>query len=179
MNKDYLSALGIPPGYLETKQGGIIKPRPIKEMVYKPFPCCVKGIVVKKSDYLSEQYSNFTLRKVWEFKDNQYHEYKDSSGNVTHNRIGFIGDKPHNLKVGDIVIIKQKSPYTHAEYEGEATVIEAPTDKEIIINKSFMGVTGAEGGEARYGMNLLKVGGIAVLSIAAIWFLFFRKPKKS
>lgn len=63
--------------------------------------------------------------------------------------VAFKSIKPHGLKVGDKVEIKQQPGAEHSSYDGSATVNYVISDTIFAIDKSFMGNTPVNPGEYR------------------------------
>tara|TARA_R100000278_G_C5472668_1_gene165049 strand:- start:388 stop:867 length:480 start_codon:yes stop_codon:yes gene_type:complete len=69
-----------------------------------------------------------------------------SQGNNTGN-LNLLFKKPHGLKAGDEIYIKQDEGATYDSYNGQTFVAEVYTDYIIRTNKARMGSTPVEGGE--------------------------------
>tara|TARA_R110001606_G_scaffold221350_1_gene369074 strand:- start:15605 stop:17164 length:1560 start_codon:yes stop_codon:yes gene_type:complete len=95
---------------------------------------------------VTEQMDNLT----WRFEDNQV------IGTYPPGNLAFItspvpaypnfSDESHPFKVGDVVIVEQDPGFTHASYNGEATIISIPDDKKIVLDKDWLTSTTPEGG---------------------------------
>ena len=104
---------------------------------------------------------NFQDQFDWSFHDNaQNNAYRALAslpaspngygGNVAFSDSTVVGgnNTPHSYSVGDTVIINQSVGFTHAEYQGEHTVVEIPDQYTIVIDVAFQGVTPQEDGSA-------------------------------
>jgi hypothetical protein len=104
-------------------------------------------ITEKESNYFKELLTSpevYLITEPWEFYDNAFY-----SGT----RLGFVGRKKHNFKVGDPITIKQFPGFTHASYNDDFTIVAIPDEYSIITDGAFVSTTGAEGGLAYYTDN--------------------------
>lgn len=76
----------------------------------------------------------------WRFDDNNFY-----SGNVGFTTIGF-SDNKHPFIIGDVVTVTQDPGATNPSYDGETTIIDTPSEYEIVIDKPFGSVSPPEGG---------------------------------
>lgn len=74
-------------------------------------------------------------KTTWRFKDNMFANPNPGAGYT----LGFIGDTPHGLKIGDAVNVKQDPGAKYPQYDGDTIVTFVIDDHTVMVNKVFAG----------------------------------------